>query len=151
MLLACIKYLSHCPCPRCLIVKTQIPAMGTKADERHRGQVRNDDDHLQRAISRARECIFMQGIGVTGKWVQQLVGEKSCMPIQVCYSYYKAIRVLTSSSRVHFQHGYRSMASISIQCLLWISFMNLNLVCGRQFSRTFFGCCMPKEMTVFKP
>jgi hypothetical protein len=57
--------------------------MGTRADKRQRSHVRNDDNQLQHTIAKAREFIFVQGVGVTGKWVRQLIGEKSLMPVQV--------------------------------------------------------------------
>ena len=57
--------------------------MGTRADERRRNYIRNDTDQLQRNIAKAREFIFMKGIGVTGKSVDRLLGEISCIPIQV--------------------------------------------------------------------
>jgi hypothetical protein len=60
--------------------------MGTKADERRRSRIRNDDNQLQSAIAKAREYIFVQGMGVTGTWVRQITGEKSLMPIQVYFS-----------------------------------------------------------------
>ncbi|KAG2069358.1 hypothetical protein BDR04DRAFT_1128884 [Suillus decipiens] len=35
ILLACIKFLSECPCPHCLIKKADVPKMGTKLNMRH--------------------------------------------------------------------------------------------------------------------
>ncbi|KIO07970.1 hypothetical protein M404DRAFT_134911, partial [Pisolithus tinctorius Marx 270] len=32
VLLACLKFLGGCPCPRCLIKKDEISMLGTKAD-----------------------------------------------------------------------------------------------------------------------
>jgi hypothetical protein len=60
--------------------------MGTRADEQRRSHVRSDDNQLRQAISKAREYIFVRGMGVTGKWVRQVLGERSFMPIQVCWS-----------------------------------------------------------------
>ncbi|KAG2339699.1 hypothetical protein BDR05DRAFT_835785, partial [Suillus weaverae] len=33
-LLACIKFLAKCPCPRCLVPKAKIGELGTRADRR---------------------------------------------------------------------------------------------------------------------
>ena len=83
VLLACIKYLSKCPCPRCLIKKAHIPSTGTKADTRRRSDIRVDNNLLQKTISNACEWIFVKGIGVAAKWIQDTLGPKSQMPIQV--------------------------------------------------------------------
>lgn len=61
--------------------------MGTKADQQRRSHNRKDENWLRCAIAKAREYIFVQGVGVTGKWVRQLLGEKSFMPVQVCSSH----------------------------------------------------------------
>lgn len=74
--------------------------MGTRVDERHRNHLRNDTDRLQYNILKAREFIFVQGIGVTGKSVDRLLGEISCVPIQVCSLYYKPFTVLTPSQNL---------------------------------------------------
>jgi hypothetical protein len=62
--------------------------MGTRADKQRRSHVRNDDNQLRQAIAKAREYIFVRGVGVAGKWVRQVLAEKSFMPIQVCWSYF---------------------------------------------------------------
>ena len=61
--------------------------MGTKADQQRRSHNRKDENWLRCAIAKACEYIFVQGVGVTGKWVRQLLGEKSFMPVQVCLSH----------------------------------------------------------------
>ena len=34
ILLVCMKFLGHCPCPRCLIEKSNIDCLGTKQDRK---------------------------------------------------------------------------------------------------------------------
>jgi hypothetical protein len=58
--------------------------MGTRADEQRRSHVRDDDNWLRSAIFQTREWIFVKGIGVTGKWIQDVLGPTSLLPIQVC-------------------------------------------------------------------
>ena len=77
ILLACMKYLSNCPCPHCLIKKPQIPDMGTRADDRHHGNTRNDSDQVWNSIANMCKSIFVRGIGVTGKWVCGLLNGSS--------------------------------------------------------------------------
>ena len=83
VLLACIKYLSRHPCPRCLIQKPQIPDTGTRVDEHRRSHLCEDDDWLRQSIAKAREWIFVKGIGVAGTWIHETIGKKSLLPIQV--------------------------------------------------------------------
>ncbi|KAJ6580608.1 hypothetical protein B0H10DRAFT_1834643, partial [Mycena sp. CBHHK59/15] len=47
------KYGSGCPCPRCLIEKSQIPDMGTKADMRCHQNIREDTGWFRNIIKRA--------------------------------------------------------------------------------------------------
>ena len=84
ILLACMKYLSKCPCPCCLIKKPQIPDTGTRVDNRRWGNTRNDSDGLRNSIARACKLIFVKGIGVTGKRVRDLLDGSSQSPNQVC-------------------------------------------------------------------
>jgi hypothetical protein len=84
VLLACIKYLSQHPCPWCLIQKPQIPDTGTRVDKHRHSHLHKDDDWLRQSIAKAREWIFMKGIGVTGTWIRETIGKKSLLPIQVC-------------------------------------------------------------------
>jgi len=84
VLIACIKYFSRCPCPRCLIQKAQIPETGTKKDYQRRGYKRRDDEILRRSIARARKWIFVRGVGVTGKSISDVM-KNSELPNQVSY------------------------------------------------------------------
>ncbi|KAF7328374.1 GLOBIN domain-containing protein [Mycena venus] len=73
VLLATIKYFGGCPCPRCLIEKDQIPAMGTKADFRRRQNIRQDTPWYRRTINLARKWIFEKGFLVAGAAVNRLL------------------------------------------------------------------------------
>jgi hypothetical protein len=79
-----MKYLSQHPCPQCLIQKLQIPDTGTRVDEQRRSRLCDDDNWLRQSIAKAREWIFVKGIGVAGSWIQETLGKKSLLPIQVC-------------------------------------------------------------------
>ena len=57
--------------------------MGTRVDEQRYSRLRDDDDWLQQSIVKARKWIFVKGIGVAGSWIQETLGKKSLLPIQV--------------------------------------------------------------------
>src|SRR5882757_9411853 len=62
ILLASIKFLGQCPCPRCLVKKANIPKMGMKSDLRCRDKLQCTDDHSQHHnIAKARTFIFESG------------------------------------------------------------------------------------------
>jgi hypothetical protein len=63
--------------------KALIPTTGTRADEQHHSHLHDDNDQLQRAISQACEWIFVKGLGVTSKWIRDVLGAKSELPNQV--------------------------------------------------------------------
>jgi len=84
ILLTCMKYLSNCLCPRCLIKKPQIPDTGTRADDRSCGNTHNDSDQVWNSIANMCKLIFVRGIGVTRKRVRGLLNGSSLSPNHVC-------------------------------------------------------------------
>lgn len=88
VLLATIKYLGGCPCPRCLITKAQIPEMGTKYDMRRRhdpSNIRVDDSWLRRKIEMTRKWIFELGYLVHGTAVEAILKPHSLVPTRVSF------------------------------------------------------------------
>ena len=72
------------PCPRCFIRKSQIRELGSKGDERRRDKFpRVDDEHLRNLVEVARRAIYVQGHGVTGKVVRDLLGPTGLVPTRV--------------------------------------------------------------------
>ncbi|PIL34014.1 hypothetical protein GSI_03722 [Ganoderma sinense ZZ0214-1] len=69
MLIAALKPLARCLCPRCLVTQTQVADAGTPRDERRRAQTRMDDHPLHDSISRAWRWIF-EGHRMTSKRVK---------------------------------------------------------------------------------
>ena len=85
VLLACIKFLSQNPCPRCLTLKTDIIWLGTKLDRRRREKgMRIDNDIQKGKIERVREWIFKSGFSLLSKYISRLLGPESLVPTRVC-------------------------------------------------------------------
>jgi len=83
--MACLKYLAQCPCPRCLMLKSKIPRIGTKRDTRDRMKlVRIDDDRRRRNVEMVRKWIFEDGTSLTSIAVDRILGPKSLTPTRVC-------------------------------------------------------------------
>lgn len=84
VLLATIQYLGRCPCPRCLVQKAQIAALGTTADRQRRAKAREDNSFLQDAISRARKWIYEKGYSLTSSAMKNgSLGLMSAIPTRV--------------------------------------------------------------------
>lgn len=86
VLLATIKYLGGCPCPRCKITKAEIPDMGTKKDMRKRQNVHNvrvDSSWFQQKIEMVRSWIFEKGYSITSKAVDTIMKPESLVPTRV--------------------------------------------------------------------
>ena len=84
ILLACMKFLGCCPCPRCLVEKDNIDRLGSKHDRSLRtNNCRMDSQQRQNWIERVRKMIFKKGRGVTSQAVEGLIGAISLVPIRV--------------------------------------------------------------------
>ena len=83
--MACLKYLADCPCPRCLILKSCIPLIGTKTDTKQWVQLaRVDSADRQHKIELARRMMFEGGVGITSTGINDLLGPTSLVPTRVC-------------------------------------------------------------------
>ncbi|KAI0691875.1 hypothetical protein C8T65DRAFT_587066, partial [Cerioporus squamosus] len=82
VLLAAMRHLAECPCPRCLIKMKQVSAAGMKIDYQRRVHKRKDNRPLQLTIQRVRQWIF-QGKNMASKAVLKTLKDRSLFPVQV--------------------------------------------------------------------
>lgn len=83
VLIATIRDMGNCPCPRCKIPKTLIPEMGSSSDrERRLVLQRQDNKKRQDAVSQARTFINHKGYVVTSKHVENLLKPESLVPTE---------------------------------------------------------------------
>jgi|ERR1700722_329144 len=85
VILASIKQLGQCPCPRCFIKKDQIPGLGTQVDQQRRNKIRQDSRTLQTKVEMVREWIFKQGRSLVSKAVERVLGVMSVVPVRVSF------------------------------------------------------------------
>lgn len=83
ILLATIRFLGKCPCPRCFVKKKHIGALGTKIDDQRRKQLRTDTEQRQSKVDQSRKWIFEDGKGINSTWVNNLLQEGSWIPNHV--------------------------------------------------------------------
>ncbi|KAJ3518649.1 hypothetical protein NMY22_g13571 [Coprinellus aureogranulatus] len=87
ILFACVKNLSTCPCTRCLVAKSKIDRLGTKADFAiHSRFPRRDDEDTREIISNARELLYELGVGWGAQELTHGLGPKSLNPTQNAFS-----------------------------------------------------------------
>jgi hypothetical protein len=73
-----------CPCPRCLVKKHDIGALGTAVDIQRRQHVRVDNRKRQRDIDAARSWIFEKGRGISSTYhVENILKPTSMIPTRV--------------------------------------------------------------------
>jgi len=93
VLLAGIKFLGQCPCPRCLVKKEDIYKMGMVLDMNRRvTRERTDNLRWQQCVDEARTLIFELGVPVDGSRVKAILNEESYVPIRVSIPYQFSIR-----------------------------------------------------------
>jgi hypothetical protein len=148
--MACIKYLSLCPCPRCLLPKSKIPQLGSKSDThaRHR-LIRADSQRRRQKIESARRLIF-QGVNITSKRIDQFLGPESLTPTRVSLLALAIFQLVTSSNRMPSRKGFTNMDLIFMRCSCLICYMSSNSGCGRRHSLTFCGFYMLMETMPFR-
>lgn len=87
VLLATIRNLGKCLCPRCKVTKDRVSEMGTKYDEkRRRTLARFDSTAFRNMVSRARDAIFRLGKGIKSTVVEALLGAESLVPTVVSFN-----------------------------------------------------------------
>jgi hypothetical protein len=82
--MACLRYLSVCPCPRCLLLKSRIPMIGTKTDAKQRIKLaRVDSEDRREKIEIARKLMFEGGFNITSSKIEDLLQSTSLVPTRV--------------------------------------------------------------------
>ncbi|KIJ29828.1 hypothetical protein M422DRAFT_187908 [Sphaerobolus stellatus SS14] len=89
VLLATIRDLGLCPCPRCDIEKKQVDLMGMDRDmarRRNPNHIRKDDHARRYDVEKARALIDVKGVPVTGKGVENILKPHSRVPTVNAFS-----------------------------------------------------------------
>ena len=81
-LLATIRDKGICPCPWCLVPKSQLDQTGTKCDSRFR--IRNNHTYLFDRVLIAWNAIYKSAAAITSAAVNHLLKVTSSIPTLVC-------------------------------------------------------------------
>ena len=84
VIIASIRNLGHCPCPRCLIPLDRVDHMGMPRDMAQRITLARVDDLSRRnRVATARENIYEKGYAVNSNAVEKLLQAESLVPTAV--------------------------------------------------------------------
>ncbi|THH05402.1 hypothetical protein EW146_g9914 [Bondarzewia mesenterica] len=87
VILASIRSLAQCLCPRCCTSKAQASEMGTKVDAHQRqATARQDDAEYQHKVKTAREFIYQKGISIKSVHVDRVLEANSLTPTRNIFS-----------------------------------------------------------------
>ncbi|KAG8932511.1 hypothetical protein FRC01_013537 [Tulasnella sp. 417] len=86
VLLATIRDLGKCPCPRCLIKKDKIAALGAQSDCEVRTQSQREDTRSRREKVQKAQDLIAAGQGVTSTAVENLLADESLVPTENAFS-----------------------------------------------------------------
>jgi hypothetical protein len=101
-LLAGIRALAECPCPRCYIKKLTINLLGTVGDMFRRNWLRVDTPMLHQIIANARRCVFVLGRALGSAAVNTLLQAQSWVPVQVRIALHPTARSILTRSQNAF-------------------------------------------------
>ena len=97
ILLASIRNLGRCPCPRCLIPLDRVPNMGMRRDMAQRMSLARVDNPERRSrIKAAREIIYVKDYKTDSKVVEDLLRQDSLVPTAVSVYLAMSLLMLTS-------------------------------------------------------
>jgi len=149
--MACLRYLALCPCPRCLILKSRIPMIGTKTDAKQRiNLARVDSQDRRKKIELVRRMMFEGGVNITSERIETILRPTSLVPTRVCCQWLIRLVLTHFSYRMHSRKGYSNTTSTFTRCLYQTFFMNLSWVSGRPYSPTYFELYMLVGKTKFR-
>lgn len=84
VIIATIRNLGDCPCPRCLVKKEELDQLGTVTDILIREtKARRDDDARRDLVESAISKIATQGVALSGKVIENLLKPQSLQPVMV--------------------------------------------------------------------
>jgi len=80
VLLATIKSLRWCPCPRCHVLKDQMSDLSTVNDMKHQENIHEDNVEQQDKVEKACHGIFTKGYSIVSTAFQNIMGLTSLVP-----------------------------------------------------------------------
>ena len=141
ILIACIRNLGKCPCPRCLIPRYQIHNLGRPRDVARRTTAARVNSPMRRSkVSSARRLIYEKNMQINCAAVEDLLRDMSLVPTSVSSEYANCYKITKCDSRMLFLIGWVSLALTYTERFYQISCMKLNWGGGRRCLSIYLGC-----------
>ena len=85
VLVATIRDMGRCPCPRCTVKKEDLHTLGTTSDTNSRvTKLRRDNDTFRAIVEQARDNIYQSGFALHSEpGIEQFLKEESLVPTLV--------------------------------------------------------------------
>lgn len=133
ILLATVRHLGTCPCPRCLVDKPKICDLGNVHDRKRRQTRKRLDNNLRKSyVEAARRLIYKQGKGLKSTFVELFLFPQSMVATRVS-SMLRDGFAYWSFFRMHFRLVWGHLEWIFMNCLCRIYYMNSNWEFGKPF------------------
>lgn len=120
ILIASIRNLGKCPCPRCLIPLNRVRNLGMARDMTQRDTMARVDDVQRRSrIEAARRLIYEKNFTVNSAAVEKILRDMSLVPtaVRCLLLLFTLTTMLTiGNDRMHFPTGYFLLVSIFTRC-----------------------------------
>jgi len=143
VIIATIRNLGSCPCPRCLIQLSCVHNMGKAQDMKQRETLaRVDDENRRRKVAMAREIIYQKNYAVGNDAVESLLQGQSLVPTTVSAILFTYTEWSQLCYRIHSLASFLHWALISFPCLSLISCMSSSWVSGKLCLFIFSGYCL---------
>lgn len=121
VVMASIRNMGNCPCPRCKIRLSDAMMVGTASDRQVRQEnKRFDDTKRQEAVDAARKAIFQQNLAVDSAFVERQLKDDSLVPSFVSHRCWSKQLLIEFLSRMPFPTAYPNLDLIYFQCFLLI-------------------------------
>jgi hypothetical protein len=141
ILIASIRNLGRCPCPRCLIPLDRVANMGMRRDMTQRESLARIDDVDRRGrVAAARKSIYEKNLSINGVGVKRLLQEDSLVPTAVRNFQFTHIYIFYCLFfRTLFRANFLSSDFACSSCSLSTSCMRSKLAFGRRSLFTFYA------------
>lgn len=126
VLVATIRQLGGCPCPRCLIPTARLQNLGMSRDRQQRSTLARSNASRDQSVATARSLVYERNYGVDSTAIELLLKPESWVPNSVSIISSLVGRIYSSLARMRCQTPLVYLDSMYFLCSWSISCMSLN-------------------------
>jgi hypothetical protein len=126
VLVATIRQLGGCPCPRCLIPTARLQNLGMSRDRQQRSTLARSNASRDQSVATARSLVYEGNYGVDSTAIELLLKPESWVPNSVSIISSLVGRIYSSLARMRCQTPLAYLDSMYFLCSWSISCTSLN-------------------------